>query len=146
MKKTSKTGLAIALVAVLVMGSVRAQTVLVNADTVKSKYISFAIGDGATRTATVANDKLYQVWYPISLCPSIGADTNTVTVSYTPFGGTAARVLVSGQSVSSAETPVSLALIPPLKYGDTYTIVSGAATNVAAVYNLVYAVGVDTGK
>ena len=73
MKNTSKTGLAIALVAVLVIGSVRAQTFAVNADTVKSQYISFAIGSGTTRTATVLNDKLYQVWYPISICPSIGA-------------------------------------------------------------------------
>jgi hypothetical protein len=146
MKNTSKTGLAIALVAVLVMGSVSAQTVTVNTDTVKSQYISFAIGNGATRTATVANDKLYQVWYPMSICPSIGAASNIVTISYTPSGGAAARVLVSDYAVTAKESPVALSLIPPLKYGDALTIVSGAATNVAAAYNLVYAVGVDTGK
>lgn len=142
MKNTSKTGLAIALVAVLVIGSVRAQTVAVNVDTVKSQYISFVIGDGATRTATVANNKLYQVWYPISICPSIGAASNIVTISYTPSGGSAARVLAT----EAKDAPVALSLIPPLKYGDTLTIVSGVATNVAAAYNLVYAVGVDTGK
>jgi hypothetical protein len=48
--------------------------------------------------------------------------------------------------VTAKETPVSLAGLPPLKYGDTYTIVSGAATNVAASYNLVYGLGVDSGK
>ncbi len=144
--KKNKWGVLVAVVALLAVVTVQAQSVQVSVDAVKSQYVSFAIGNGATRTAIVSNGTLYTVWYPISLCQNIGSASNITTISYRAAGGTSARVLVTGYAVTARETPVSLATLPPLKKGDIYTIVSGAATNVAAGYNLVYGLGVDSGK
>lgn len=146
MEKRIVTVMAAAATAALLAGAVWAQTVSVKVDAVRTRQIVFAAGNGAARTATFANDRLYQVWYPVSLCPSIGASSNRVTVSYRPAGGAEVRVLVSDYTVSGAEAPVPLSLIPPLKHGDALVIASGAATNVAASYNLVYGVGVDAGR
>jgi hypothetical protein len=87
---------------------------------------------GSATTVSISNTTTNEVWIPYAIQDTDGS-TNTFRIDFTPNVAGAGTYTVARQATAS-NVPVGLSSMPPIRKGDTVSVVGTVAANYLLFY------------